>query len=41
MDKQPNTWNPDGNNQGSSAPGLEHPGVKRSWMGASGAPGGR
>ena len=41
MEKRPNTWNPDGNNQESSARGLEHPGARRPWMGASGAAGGR
>ena len=41
MEERPNTWNPDRNNQGSSAPGREHPGAKRPWIGASGAPGGR
>ena len=41
MEKRPNTWNPDENNQGSSVPGLEHPGAKRPWIGASGSPGGR
>ena len=40
MEKRPNTWNPEENNQRSSAPGLEHRRARRPWMGASGAPGG-
>ena len=36
--KRSNTWNPDRNNRGSYAPGLEHPGARLPWIGASGSP---
>ena len=35
--KRTNAWNSDENTRGSSAAGLEHPGKRRPWTGASGA----